>query len=116
MSDTKPWRSGVWLAQDKLTYLIVISGDVYKYKGLIHLDYPDSKSQLQGTLTEGDFGEAPENIRSASGMERFNLKMKSDILERCAVLTNNGTRMYTPSFVTGEFILVLWEFILALTY
>ena len=71
--------------------------------GLIHLDYPDTPSNVHGTIVHGDFEDTPENIKDASGgVERYNLQLKSEFMERVAVLNDEGTRMYIKSFLPGK--------------
>ena len=103
MADTNLWKDGIWVDQDKSSsYLTVIKGTTYDHKGFIHLDYPLANGVMQGTLTSGDFGDTPDAIRELTGATRYNLQLKSQIMERGAVLSDDGTRMTMASWIPGK--------------
>ena len=101
MSVTQPWCDGTWTVQGQDSSLIIINGSKYELKGLIHLDYPEAKAHLFGTLEWGDFGDTPENIRQATGIGRFNMQLKNQLFESKGVLTENGTRIHKSSYIPG---------------
>ena len=70
MTDTQPWRDGIWHAQGK-PYLWTINGTKFEMNSFISLDYPEKKGQYGGTLMSGDFGEAPETIKVWKGKITF---------------------------------------------
>ena len=52
MSDTQPWRDGIWAAQG-LPYLMTIKGTEFEMNSFITLDYPEKKGIYGGTLISG---------------------------------------------------------------
>jgi len=108
MAETQPWKDGIWSIKDKGSFLIVINGTQYEYKGMIHLDNPKSKSHMGGTVVSGDFGETPENIRKLTGVEKYNVQLKSQFMDRGAVLSEDGKCLHTPSFLPGQVDVIEW--------
>jgi len=102
MSGKQPWHDGIWVNDNMASHIAVITGTETQHKGLVHLDYPDIKADFFGTLESGDFGETPDDIRSASGSVRFNLKMKNNFFESNCVLSGDGKQIYMKSFMVDR--------------
>ena len=96
-----PWSDGVWVNKDSTSFIMVITGSEYAFKGLIHFDYPQSKG-MYGTLISGEFEETPENIREMTGADRYNMQVKCSFFDKGAVLSEDGKQMHMLSMMPGK--------------
>ena len=91
-SSNHPWKDGYWRNSEAEAFIIIIKGESTQTKKLASLALPDVKSIIDGRITCGNFGPAPEDIATASGIKTYNIQMEYPDFGRIdpGVLNNEG--------------------------
>ena len=93
-----PWKEGFWKMGGIRAYILQTSGkNTMLWKNLVALDYPDIDSDrcMKVECEFGSFGEAREEIASATGVNEYNFTAKSVLFSCKGVLHQDGTKMTT---------------------
>ena len=91
--DTFKWKDGYWYNYNERGYLLIIKGDKSEYKGLVCLDYPESKVVARQTWRSGEFEPAHPDIVEATGVKNYNIEIDNEFFKQYGVLNKEGTEI-----------------------
>ena len=98
----KHWHDGFWLYEGYPYMVMVVNGENVDFTNIAQYDYPDETIApfSTGTWEFGSFVECPDEIKSLSGAEQYNLKMVAmdgKLTVHC-VLAEDGKTFVSLSF------------------
>lgn len=95
MSETTPWKNGIYSNAKKAGTLLKLEGSEAAMHYNFILDYPDVDPIIKGEWNFGDFGPAKDEIKCAAGKENFNIEMKyGEVLKQNGIVSDDGTEIY----------------------
>ena len=103
-------QEGYWTFGEVKALLCMIHGDEIKIKNLICLDYPDLPHTFVMTVHYGDFGEAHEDIKQATGRSKYNVRIKNEMWQLPCVLNEAGTNLHMWGWANK---MEVWKFLSA---
>ena len=70
---TTPWKNGIWASKITAFMLVEVNGEKIQCLNVASLDFPEMEPVFSGDWKFGDFGAAREEVRKASGVDRYNI-------------------------------------------
>ena len=99
-----PWKNGIWANLAQLSGLYKIQDSQMDFVQFMYFDYPDISPLMSGTWNFGDFGEAKNEVKVASGVENYNLEIKIGVY-----MSQFGVVMHFWNFNFDSVFLFFWE-------
>ena len=97
-----PWKDGVWYSDTVRNFYIIVKGNEAKWMKTTSLDFPEAKPHIIASWNYGEFGQAKPEVIKASGKEKYNLEIKTEIITSYAVIEDSGLEMYMIEFVSDK--------------